>query len=212
MQGSNYIAVEGPIGVGKTSLVKLLSGKLDSRLVLEQVEDNPFLLDFYRDKARYAFPAQIFFLLTRFRQQQEMRTTDLFYKKVVCDYVFAKDKIFASVNLSERELYLYDKILSLLEKETSRPDLVIYLQASTETLMQRIKKRGREYERNMDYQYLQQLNEAYNNFFFHYTQTSLLVVNTDRIDFVKNPKHLEDLVTKIEKPHIGTEYYVPFGE
>ena len=212
MQKNSYIAVEGAIGVGKTSLVKLLAEKTDARLVLEQVENNPFLQDFYKDRARYAFPAQIFFLLARFGQQQEMRTTDLFYKKVICDYIFAKDKIFASINLKERELYLYDRILSLLEKDVSKPDLVIYLQASTETLMRRIRKRGREYERNMDYQYLQQLNESYNNFFFHYIQTPLLVVNTDRIDFVKNPKHLEDLARKIEEPHIGTEYYVPFAE
>jgi deoxyadenosine/deoxycytidine kinase len=212
MQESSYIAVEGPIGVGKTSLARLLAEKTNARLFLEDVGDNPYLFDFYKDKARYAFPAQVFFLLTRFRQQQEMRATDLFYKKVICDYIFAKDKIFASVNLSERELYLYERILSLLEKDITKPDLVIYLQASTETLMQRIRKRDREYERGMDYQYLQGLNEAYNNFFFHYTQTPLLVVNTDRIDFVKNPKHLEDLRERIEKPHIGTQYYVPFGE
>jgi len=212
MQKNSYIAVEGAIGVGKTSLVRLLAEKTDARLVLEQVENNPFLQDFYKNKARYAFPAQIFFLLARFGQQQEMRATDLFYKKVICDYIFAKDKIFASINLAERELYLYNRISSLLEKDVSKPDLVIYLQASTETLMQRIRKRGREYERNIDYQYLQNLNEAYSNFFFHYTQTSLLVVNTDRIDFVKNPKHLEDLAGKIEEPHIGTEYYVPFVE
>lgn len=212
MQKSGYIAIEGAIGAGKTSLAKLLAEKTDARLVLEQVEDNPFLGDFYKDRARYAFPAQIFFLLTRFRQQQEMRTTDLFYKRVICDYIFAKDKIFASINLSQREFYLYERVLFLLEKDIAKPDLVIHLQASTETLMQRIKKRSREYEKSMDYQYLQDLNEAYNNFFFHYIQTPLLVVNTDRIDFVKNPKHLEDLIEKITKPHTGTEYYVPFGE
>ncbi|MCJ7509148.1 MAG: deoxynucleoside kinase [candidate division Zixibacteria bacterium] len=212
MQENSYIAVEGAIGVGKTSLAKLLAEKTSARLVLEQVEDNPFLDDFYKDRARYAFPAQIFFILTRFRQQQEMHTTDLFYKRVICDYIFAKDRIFASINLASRELHLYESMLSLLEKDIAKPDLVIYLQASTETLMKRIRRRDREYERGMDYQYLQELNEAYNNFFFHYTQTPLLVVNTDRIDFVKNPKHLDDLVEKIKQPHTGTEYYVPFGE
>jgi deoxyguanosine kinase len=191
----NYINIEGSIGAGKTSLAKTLAEKIDARLILEETEENPFLPDFYKDKRRYAFQTQLFFLLSRHKQQQELFATDLFHKKTVSDYFFDKDRIFASVTLDQREFYLYEKLLLILEKDIPRPDLVVYLQTSSEVLLERIKERGRLYEKNIDSDYIKALNEAYNYYFFHYTKTPLLVVNTDRIDFVHNEKDLADLLT-----------------
>jgi len=209
---TNYINIEGPIGAGKTSLAKILSDRLSARLILEETEQNPFLPDFYRDKKRYAFQTQLFFLLSRHKQQQQLFATDLFHKKVVTDYFFDKDRIFASVTLDERELYLYDRVLSALQRDVPRPDLVVYLQTSSEVLLKRIKERNRSYEKNIDLDYIRNLNEAYNHYFFHYTKTPLLVVNTDRIDFVNNEKDLEDLLGLLSTPLSGTKYYVPMGE
>jgi deoxyguanosine kinase len=208
----NYINIEGPIGAGKTSLAKILSDRLSARLILEETEQNPFLSDFYKDKRRYAFQTQLFFLLSRHKQQQQLFATDLFHKKVVTDYFFDKDRIFASVTLDERELYLYDRVLSALQRDVPRPDLVVYLQTSSEVLLKRIKERNRSYEKNIDLGYIRNLNEAYNHYFFHYTKTPLLVVNTDRIDFVNNEKDLEDLLGLLSTPLSGTKYYVPMGE
>jgi deoxyguanosine kinase len=207
----SYVAVEGAIGAGKTSLAKLLAQKMDARLILEETEENPFLPDFYKDKRRYAFQIQLFFLLSRHKQQQELFAMDLFHKKVVSDYFFGKDRIFASVNLDEREFLLYEKLLSMLEKDIPKPDLVIYLQSSSEVLLKRIKERGRSFEKEMDLDYIRALNEAYNYYFFHYTQSPLLVVNTDRIDFVHNEKDLADLLALLNTPLSGTKYYVPMG-
>lgn len=211
MAQNDYISIEGAIGAGKTSLAKILAKKMDARLILEETEENPFLPDFYKDQRRYAFQTQLFFLLLRHKQQQGLFTTDLFHKKVVCDYSFDKDRIFASVNLDQRELYLYEKLLSLLEKDIPKPDLVIYLQASSEVLMKRIKKSNRPYEKNVDYGYIKALNEAYNHYFFHYTKTPLLVVNTDQIDLVHNERDFEDFLTILKTPFQGTKYYVPMG-
>lgn len=205
----DYIVVEGAIGAGKTSLAKILAEKMDARLILEETEENPFLSDFYKDRERYAFQTQIFFLLSRYRQQRELFTPDLFQKKVVSDYFFAKDRIFASVTLSQNEFYLYERLLSILEKDIPKPDLVIYLQTTAEVLLKRIKERDRPYEKSVNLEYIQTLNEAYNYYFFHYTKTPLLVVNTDRIDFVHNEADLEDLLKQLKKPHVGTKYYVP---
>ncbi len=207
----NYVAVEGAIGAGKTSLAELLAQKMDARLILEETEQNPFLPDFYKDKRRYAFQIQLFFLLSRHKQQQELFAIDLFHKKVISDYFFDKDRIFASVNLDEREFHLYEKLLSILEKDIPKPDLVIYLQTSSEVLLERIKERGRSFERNMDLDYIGALNEAYNYYFFHYSKSPLLVVNTDRIDFVHNQKDLADLLALLDTPLSGTKYYVPLG-
>jgi deoxyguanosine kinase len=207
----SYVAVEGAIGAGKTSLAKLLAQKMDARLILEETEENPFLPDFYKDKRRYAFQIQLFFLLSRHKQQQELFAMDLFHKKVVSDYFFGKDRIFASVNLDQREFLLYEKLLSMLEKDIPKPDLVIYLQSSSEVLLKRIKERGRSFEKEMDLDYIRALNEAYNYYFFHYTQSPLLVVNTDRIDFVHNEKDLADLLALLNTPLSGTKYYVPMG-
>jgi deoxyadenosine/deoxycytidine kinase len=207
----DYINIEGAIGVGKTGLAKILAERINARLILEETQANPFLPDFYRDRKRYAFQTQLFFLLSRHRQQQGLFATDLFHKKTVSDYLFDKDRIFASVNLDEREFYLYEKLISILEKDVPQPDLVIYLQSSSEVLLRRIKKSGRPYEKNIDSDYVKTLNEAFNHYFFHYTKTPLLVVNTDQIDLVHDKKNLSDLLNFIGTPFSGTKYYVPIG-
>ncbi|HDS01296.1 MAG TPA: deoxynucleoside kinase [candidate division Zixibacteria bacterium] len=211
MKSVNYIAVEGPIGVGKTSLAKLLAEKMDAHLIMEEATENPFLADFYRNKKKYAFQTQIFFLLARYQQLAKLNTHDLFHSLIVSDYTFEKDQLFAKVNLEERELILYDKIAASLSRDVPKPDLVIFLQAATETLYQRIKQRGVPFERNIDIYYLDELNEAYNYYFFEYDLTPLLVVKTDEIDFVNNANDFNDLVEQIQKPLSGTHYYVPPG-
>ena len=153
MKTSYYVAIEGCIGVGKTSLAKLLTERLEAKLILEKFEDNPFLPDFYKNPERYAFQTQLFFLLSRYRQQIDLQQTDLFYKCIVSDYIFAKDRLFATLNLSEKEISLYDNVASLLEKNITFPNLVIFLQSDTERLMENIRKRGRNYEKQMDWKY-----------------------------------------------------------
>jgi deoxyadenosine/deoxycytidine kinase len=205
-----YIAVEGPIGVGKTSVVRLIAEHTGARTVLEDVEENPFLREFYKDTRGKAFQTQIFFLLSRYRQQQvEFRQFDLFAKGVISDYLFAKDRIFAYQTLDEHEVPLYEQVYSLLEQDVPKPDLVIYLQASTEALMERIRKRDREYERKVSQEYIGGINEAYNRFFFNYTDTPLLVIQTSGIDFVKSADALHDLMRQIDKAGPGTLYYRP---
>ena len=204
-----YIAIEGVIGVGKTSLSKLLSERLKAQLVLEEVEENPFLKDFYRDRARYAFQTQMHFLFSRYQQQRSLRQTELFSDRLVADYLFQKDRIFAGLNLSDRELGLYDRLEGWLELDVVKPDVVVYLQASPETLLERIGRRGRPFEKDMDREYIKQLNEAYNHFFFHYVDAPLLVVNTNSIDFVNNPDDFEDLLHRILSHRQGTVYYAP---
>lgn len=207
-----YIAVEGVIGVGKTSFAELLAERIDATLLPEQAFENPFLVDFYRNRKRYAFTCQLFFLLTRYQQQQQLMVHDLFSQRVVADYLFQKDAIFASVTLSERELALYEKIAPTLARDIPRPDLVIYLQASTPVLMERIKKRNLRFERSIDEDYVEKLNQAYDYFFFDYNDAPLLVVKTDNIDFVNTPEHFEDLIEQIHKPLSGKKYYSPAGD
>jgi deoxyadenosine/deoxycytidine kinase len=209
MAENRYIAVEGVIGVGKTSLARLLSERLQAKLVLEEVEENPFLKDFYKDRARYAFQTQMHFLFSRYQQQRGLRQLDLFREKMVADYLFQKDRIFASLNLQERELALYERLVGWLELEVLKPDVVVYLQASPETLMERIARRGRSFEREMEREYIKQLNEAYNHFFFHYVEAPLLVVNTNSIDFVNDPEDFADLEKRILTHRQGTVYYTP---
>jgi len=206
-----YIVVEGPIGVGKTSLVDLLSERLGARKLLEVADDNPFLPNFYKDPRRYAFQTQLWFLLNRFRQQQELGQFDLFRQTLITDYLFAKDKIFAYLTLEDHELVLYERVHTLLQVQVPTADLVIFLQASTETLLQRIAIRGKAYEREMDRKYLEDLNAAYTHFFFHYTASPLLVVNTSDIDFVNRREDFEDLIKKIGETRAGMHYYVPLG-
>lgn len=211
MAGKNYVAIEGVIGVGKTTLASLLSKKWSAHLKLEIVEENPFLAQFYADMRGYAFQTQLFFLLSRHKQQSELKQYDLFMEKVVSDYMFAKDRIFANITLDDNELALYKRLADLLEREVPKPDIVVYLQASVETLMERIRKRGREFERDMSREYIETLNEAYNYFFFHYSDTPLIVVNTNDLNFVENTADLEELASEIEEHDKGTAYYVPLG-
>src|SRR5216110_2128597 len=164
MADNRYIVIEGVIGVGKTSLARLLSERFQGRLVLEEVEENPFLKDFYRDRARYAFQTQMHFLFSRYQQQRTLGQMELFSERMVSDYLFSKDRIFASLNLADRELALYERLVGWLELDVMRPDVVVYLQAQPDTLMARIARRGRPYERDMEREYIRGLNEAYNHF------------------------------------------------
>lgn len=204
-----YVVIEGVIGVGKTSLARLLGNSISAKIIYEKPEENPFLDDFYREPNRYAFQTQLFFLLSRYRQQQELFQQELFYEYLVSDYLFAKDRIFAHLNLSDRELYLYDRVAVLLEEKIVKPDLVVYLQSSPVRLMKNIRKRGRSYEKDISESYIRSLNEAYNRFFFNYKETPLLVINAVEIDFVENRQDFEDLANQILRSHSGTEYYSP---
>jgi deoxyguanosine kinase len=206
---TRYIVTEGPIGVGKTSLTTLLFEELEARLILERAEDNPFLTDFYKDPARYRFQTQMFFLLSRFSQQQEMAQPDLFTRITLSDYLFDKDRIFAYVNLDDHELALYEQFYKILEPKILKPDLVIFLQADTDTLLRRIKLRSRPFEKEIGLDYIASVNEAYNQFFFRYTDTPLLVINTSDIDFVNRRDDLDDLLKQILSMKQGTQYYVP---
>ena len=204
-----YIAIEGVIGVGKTSLATLLSEKMNARLLFEEVADNPFLAKFYGDPKKYAFQTQLYFLITRYRQQQQINQLDLFQNMLISDYLFTKDRIFAYHNLSDDELTLYESIFELLRTKIRKPDLVIYLQANIDKHIRHIEDRGREFERSMSRQYIQSLSEAYNHYFFHYDETPLLVINTDQVDFVHYPKDLENIIEAINNPPKGTVYYTP---
>ncbi|MCK5218786.1 deoxynucleoside kinase [bacterium] len=211
MEGNRYIVIEGVLGVGKTSLGERLSKELGARLVLEASDENPFLEKFYQDMGSYAFQVQIFFLLNRYRQQQELAQGDLFQRNLICDYLFAKDRIFAYLTLQENELNLYERLCGFLRDKILKPDLVIYLQASTEVLLQRLSVRGRPCEKGMDREYIERLNQAYNHYFFHYQETPLLVVNTNDIDFVRSRQDLQDLIKHIQSRGKGTQYYNPAG-
>jgi deoxyguanosine kinase len=211
MEMNRYIVVEGVLGVGKTSLCESLGKELGARLVLEETEENPFLPKFYQDMRGYAFQTQIFFLLNRYRQQQELAQGDLFQRNLICDYLFTKDRIFAYLTLDEHELSLYERLCGLLHAQFLKPDLVIYLQASTDVLVQRLSLRARSFEKGIDRQYLERLNQAYNHCFFHYQETPLLVVNTNDIDFVRSRQDFDDLVKQIKNMGKGTQYYNPMG-
>ena len=205
-----HLAIEGPIGVGKTSLVELLARRFRGTKILEDV-DNPFLGDFYKKKKGAAFQTQLFFLLSRYQQQQEIAQIDLFTNLVVADYHFPKDKIFACINLDDSELLIYDRLYTLLSESVRKPDLVIFLQGSIETCLRRIKKKPRTLEKAVTPDYLAQLIEAYNYYFYHYDETPLLVVDTNEIDFVNRPGDFEDLVGQIQKAKKGGQYYVQAG-
>ena len=211
MRNVYYIAVEGVIGVGKTSLCSLIGEQFSAKIVFEKFDENPFLEDFYKDKERFAFQTQLYFLLSRYRQHQEMMQVELFHKLLVSDYMFVKDKIFANINLSDKELTLYNSVVTLLERDIPNPDLVIYLQSSTDRLMTNIKKRGRYYEDLITQEYIQELNDAYNDFFLRYDRSPLLIVNSTDIDFVDNKEDQENLMEKIRQPFSGTRYYNPKG-
>lgn len=207
MDEPNYVAIEGVIGVGKTTLATILAEKIGAQLQVEEVEANPFLESFYEDMRGYAFQTQIFFLLSRYRQQTELYQASLFKQKVVSDYIFSKDRIFAYINLNDDELALYERLVKILEKDVLKPDVVVYLQASPNVLMERIEKRGRPFEKNMPQDYIDTLNNAYNYFFFHYTDTPLVIVNTDSLDLVSSHIHVERLLEVINTHKKGTVYY-----
>lgn len=205
-----YIAVEGCIGSGKTTLVNLLASELDARVVLDE-PDNPFLKDYYEDKRGAAFQAQLFFLLSRHRQQTELNQADLFQQMVICDYLFEKDKIFAYLSLEDSELVLYEKLYNMLAQSVPVPELVVYLQASNDTLRRRIEKRNRIYESDISDEYIIELNRAYTYFFSHYSEAPLLTVQTDGVNFMEDRSKLLDLIVQIETANEGSQTYLPLG-
>ena len=205
-----YISIEGVIGAGKTSLAKRISERLNAKLILEQFENNPFLEKFYIDRKRFAFQTQMFFLINRFKQQQELHQEDLFSEHIICDYIFEKDRIFAYMNLSKDELNLYESIYPLLARTLRKPELVIFLQSSTDRLMHNIKSRSRKVERAITRSYIEELSEAYNHYFFRYNTTPLLIVNSSEIDFVNSDKDFDELFKQIFREDRGfTEYFNP---
>ncbi|HUL59539.1 MAG TPA: deoxynucleoside kinase [Anaeromyxobacteraceae bacterium] len=210
MERPRYIAIEGPIGVGKSALAQILGERLEGRLVLDAVDDNPFLASFYGDRKKHAFQTQLFFLLSRFQQQQDLFQQDLFTQSTIADYLFARDRIFASLTLDAHELALYDRIYALLGPRVVKPDLVVYLQARTDVLLSRVRKGGRDFERHLDAAYLEALARAYNEFFFHYDETPLLVVNVSDLD-LGAPDAADSLVNVIRRHRKGTQHYVPLG-
>jgi deoxyguanosine kinase len=209
MRRGGYIAIEGPIGVGKTSLAQALAREMGARMILEEGSTNPFLPRFYQDPDKYAFPVQLFFLLTRYNQQRELAQQDLFAQATVADYLFAKDRIFAALNLSPDELALYDQVFRLLDARMIKPDLVVYIGARLEVLGERLRKRNRDFERYISFDYLEHVSSAYRDFFFYYEETPLLVVDSSEIDFVGNPADLADLIREIDRVGAGTQHYVP---
>jgi deoxyadenosine/deoxycytidine kinase len=209
-ENMRYIVIEGVIGVGKTSLARILAQKFKAMLVLEEFEQNPFLERFYEDRPRWAFQTQLSFLASRFRQQQLLMKPDLFHSFVVADYAFDKDRIFAHLNLDGDERQLYETMFKLMQSSTPVPDLVVYLQSTPQRLMSNIRLRARSFEKTMDPEYITSLNDAYNYYFFRYVKSPLLIVNTEKIDFVNNPDDLEQLVDQIRNlRHPGTTYFNP---
>lgn len=204
----DFVAIEGVIGAGKTSLAKLLSERHNARLVLEQFEENPFLPKFYEDKERYGFQTQLAFLASRFKQQQKMTSRELFDDFVISDYIFEKDRIFARLNLDDDELSLYDNIYSIMTGISAKPDLVIYLQNSVERLMRNVEKRGRDYEKNITEDYLKDLSDSYNQFFYRYNKSPLIIINASEIDFVHNPDHLSYLEEQIFNQPIRSNTHI----
>lgn len=206
----HYLCVDGPIGVGKTSLVELLARRFEGIKLLEDVE-NPFLDAFYEDRPGAAFQTELYFLLSRYKQQQEVLQRGLFDRLLLADYTFPKNRIFAYLNLSDDELMLFDKLYALLEPQVTVPDLVLYLTADLATCKQRIRRRNRDFERRIADAYLTELIDAYNHYYHHHTRSPVLVVDTRELNFVDRPEDLEELVEQLRRPVRGTQYYVPLG-
>ncbi len=205
-----YISIEGVIGSGKTSLAKKIKDRLNAKILLEQFDTNPFLEKFYVDRKRYAFQTQMFFLVSRFKQQEQLRQEELFTEFIVSDYLFEKDRIFAYLNLNAEELKLYESLYPLLARNLRKPDLVVFLQSSTDRLMYNIKKRKRKVERALGKSYIEELSEAYNYFFFRYNSTPLLIVNSTDIDFVNSKDDFEELFKQLFREDRGVkEYFKP---
>jgi deoxyguanosine kinase len=206
-----YLAIEGPVGAGKTALAERLALRLDATAILEDA-DNPFLADFYQDRPGSAFQAQLFFLLNRHRQLSGLRQTDLFSQVSICDYLFDRDRIYAYLSLDDNELFIYQRLYDLLSRDIPAPDLVVYLQAPTDILLKRLRDRARDPEHQghrPSPEYVKELNEAYQHFFFHYTATPLLVVETSQIDFGRSDDAVDDLLRQLKAMGRGTQYYVP---
>ena len=206
-----YLAIEGPVGLGKTALAEKLGARLDATVVLDDV-DNPFLGDFYNGRAGAAFQTQLFFTLARHRQQLAIRQGDLFSQATICDYVFDRDRIYAFLNLDDNELFIYQRLFDLLARDLTLPDVVVYLQSPTEALRRRLRDRARRDEGGgpmPSEPYLAELNEAYNHFFFHYAATPLLVVETSQFDLTWGDDAVDDLLRQLKTMSRGTRYYVP---
>ena len=208
---NRYIALEGPIGVGKSSLARKLGERFGCQPILEAAHENPFLESFYKDQENHAFQTQIFFLVSRYKQLSRLAQTDLFNRAVIVDYIMERDLVFAQLNLDNDEFRLYLDIYNQLVKNIPTPDLTVYLQADTATLMRRARQRGRKAERAMTEEYLDRVNRAFNEFFFQRLQGPLLIINTSRIDFVNNPADFETLVKKLSEDISGREYFNPPG-
>ncbi len=205
----SYIVVEGPIGVGKTTLARRLAHSFGTELLLEQAEENPFLGRFYENRAAAAFQTQLFFLFQRAQQMQELRQGDMFEPVRVSDFLIEKDMLFAQITLDEHEYKLYEQVYEHLTIDAPVPDLVIYLQAPLEVLMRRIANRGREFERGIDESYLSRVVDAYTNFFYHYTAAPLLIVNAAEIDFANNEHDYQLLLERVRRVHSGRNYFNP---
>ncbi len=197
MNQFDFIAIEGVIGAGKTSLARMLAERHNARLVLEEFEENPFLPRFYEDRERYAFQTQLAFLASRFKQQEKLRSRDLFHEMVISDYLFDKDRIFARLNLSGDEMALYDSIYGIMNSIAAKADMVVFIQSSVDRLMQNIRERGRPYEKEMSRSYIEELNNAYNHFFHHYSRSPLIIINATEVDFVHNESHLKYIEDQI---------------
>ena len=208
--GYHYIAVDGPIGVGKTTLVEMLTRRFEGVKILEDV-DNPFLPDFYQDRAGSAFQTELYFLLSRYKQQQEIAQRGLFDRVLVSDYTFQKNRIFAYLNLTDAELMLFDKLYALLEPQIPVPDLVIHLVADVATCMERIKRRARAMEKTLSEDYLAELIDAYNHYYHYYERSPLLVVDTRHLNFPDRPEDFAELLNRLSRPIKGTEYFQPLG-
>ena len=208
--GFHYLAVDGPIGVGKTTLVEMLTSRYEGVKILEDV-GNPFLGDFYQDKPGAAFQTELYFLLSRYKQQQDVGQRELFDRLLVSDYTFWKNRIFAYLNLSDDELMLFDKLYALLEPQIAVPEVVLYLVADVDTCMERIRRRARNVEKTISQDYLAELIDAYNHYYHYYDRSPLLVVDTRHLNFPQRPEDFDELLNRLSKPIKGTEYFQPLG-
>lgn len=205
-----YLAVDGPIGAGKTTLVERLAARFDSTKILEDIE-NPFLGDFYRDVAGAAFQTELYFLLSRFKQQRDLVQPELFSRLLLSDYAFQKNRIFAYLNLTDDELLIFDKLFLMLEPQVPKPDLVLFLTADLDTCLSRIRKRRMKEEKTIAEGYVAELIDAYNHYYYHYNASPLLVMDTRHLDFAHSERDFDELVLQLQRPIRGTHYYVPMG-